>query len=532
MKLQYRVGLQLLAGMIALQVVTQVVPLIQSKRSNAHLAASSQAILGEREAQNIQSIHAAVSMDVNDSLAKGDMDVFSRVADLQTRMPGLLEFSLFNENGKVTDSSAKSSLGRRLDPALKNELFANAKLRMETNGSAIGIYEPLVASHSCLECHEKYKTGAVCGVTYFRFSNDSAQQLAGQFSQITTATNRQSQISFLGILLLGILISAGLSIAITGPILKALAKMAGDMSTGASHITSAASESAANSQLLAEGASEQASSLEETSASLEEMSSMASRNNHNAEQANQIAKQARLSADQGVRDMETMGAAMGAIKAASADIAKIIKTIDDIAFQTNILALNAAVEAARAGEFGMGFAVVAEEVRGLAQRCSQAAKETSGKIQGALSKTGQGVEISDKVALTLKDIVAKVRQVDELLTSVASASREQTQGITQMNVAVSQMDQVTQHNAANAEESAASSQELNSQAEVLRQSIAELVQLVEGKRQPDLSGSSTPVSRGRRAQPATVPVPRLETPARRSLSVSPHPRDAKAAETR
>jgi methyl-accepting chemotaxis protein len=516
MRLQYRVGFQLLAGMIALQLVTQIVPLIQSKRSNARLAASSQAILGERERQNVQSIHAAVAMDVNDSLSRGDMDVFSRVADLQTRMPGLLEFSLFNEDGKVTDSSAKSALGRHLEPALKNELFANAKLVMETNGSAIGIYEPLVATHSCLECHDKYKTGAVCGVTYFRFSNDSAQQLAGQFNQISAATNRQSQISFLGILLLGILISAGLTLAITGPILKALAKMASDMSIGANHITAAASESAASSQLLAEGASEQASSLEETSASLEEMSSMANRNSQNAEQANQIAKQARLSADQGVRDMKTMGSAMGAIKAASADIAKIIKTIDDIAFQTNILALNAAVEAARAGESGLGFAVVAEEVRGLAQRCSQAAKETSGKIQGALDKTGQGVEISDKVAQTLEDIVSKVRQVDELVTTVASASREQTQGITQMNVAVSQMDQVTQNNAANAEESAASSQELNAQAEVLRQSIGELVQLVEGKRQPESSGPSAPVPRGRRNQPAAVHVPRLEPATQRS----------------
>ena len=128
--------------------------------------------------------------------------------------------------------------------------------------------------------------------------------------------------------------------------------------------------------------------------------------------------------------MQAMTTAMEAIKVSSDDIAKIIKTIDEIAFQTNILALNAAVEAARAGEAGMGFAVVADEVRNLAQRSAQAAKETAAKIEGAIGKTAQGVEISAKVAQALNDIVAKVRQVDELVAEVASASREQTQGIT------------------------------------------------------------------------------------------------------
>ena len=179
--------------------------------------------------------------------------------------------------------------------------------------------------------------------------------------------------------------------------------------------------------------------------------------------------------------MQTMAAAMEAIKVSSDDIAKIIKTIDEIAFQTNILALNAAVEAARAGEAGMGFAVVADEVRNLAQRCAQAAKETAGKIEGAIAKTGQGVDISSKVAAALNEIVTKVRQVDELVSEVASASREQTDGITQINTAVGQMDKVTQSNAANAEESAAAAEELNSQAGIMKQSVAELLQLVSGK---------------------------------------------------
>jgi methyl-accepting chemotaxis protein len=166
------------------------------------------------------------------------------------------------------------------------------------------------------------------------------------------------------------------------------------------------------------------------------------------------------------------------LEAAGDDIAKIIKTIDEIAFQTNILALNAAVEAARAGEAGMGFAVVADEVRNLAQRSAQAARETADKIEGAIGKTAQGVEISTRVAAVLNDIVVKVRQVDELAAEVAGASREQTQGITQIATAVSQVDKVTQSNAATAEESAAAAQELHSQSDALESALARLQQLV------------------------------------------------------
>jgi methyl-accepting chemotaxis protein len=244
--------------------------------------------------------------------------------------------------------------------------------------------------------------------------------------------------------------------------------------------SAAAAQISATSQTLAAGASQQAAALEETSASLEEISSMTKRNAEGAQQAKELANQTRCAADAGAADMDEMRKAMGDIKASSDGISKIIKTIDEIAFQTNILALNAAVEAARAGEAGMGFAVVADEVRSLAQRSARSSKETSEKIQEAIERSERGVAISEKVAKSLAVIVTGARKVDALVAEIASASGEQNQGIGQVNQAVSEVDKVTQSNASGAEEGAAAAEELSAQAIVMRESIAELRQLVVG----------------------------------------------------
>lgn len=308
-------------------------------------------------------------------------------------------------------------------------------------------------------------------VDYVRADSDASTAEV----QKTVQNSRSAILTGVGVaVVIGILIA----FLIIQETTRALSGVAVSLEEGSTQVTGAANEVSGASQSLAEGASEQAASLEETSASLEEMASMTKRNAENAAKANDLAKEARQAADKGVGDMQTMGAAMEAIKGSSDDIAKIIKTIDEIAFQTNILALNAAVEAARAGEAGMGFAVVADEVRNLAQRSAQAAKETAGKIEGAISKTTQGVEISATVAQTLNDIAGKVRQVDELIAEVASASNEQTQGISQINTAVGQMDKVTQANAASAEETAAAATELKSQSAVMKESVGQLMQML------------------------------------------------------
>jgi hypothetical protein len=315
-------------------------------------------------------------------------------------------------------------------------------------------------------------------------------------SRSVMATGRFVMLVLLGAgLCLGTAVAFGLTRSINRPLEAAVALL----QTFVEQTTSAATQISGSSQTLADGASQQAAALEETSASLEEMSSMTKRNAEAAQNAKQIAGQARTVVDTGAASMARMVTAMGGIKSSSAEIAKIIKTIDEIAFQTNLLALNAAVEAARAGEAGAGFAVVAEEVRALAQRSAAAAKETAGKIEVALQRSDEGGRISVEVSGVLTQMVEQVRRMDTLVGEIAGASGEQSQGIGQVNQAVSDMDKVTQANAASAEESAAAAEELSAQSHELAKLVADLRQLVGVKlaAAPVVSGGIvTPVLKG------------------------------------
>ena len=221
------------------------------------------------------------------------------------------------------------------------------------------------------------------------------------------------------------------------------------------------------------------------------MSSMIRATAENAEKAKELASEARSVAATGSMTMAEMTHAMAAIDSSSAEVAKIVKNIDEIAFQTNILALNAAVEAARAGEAGAGFAVVADEVRSLAQRSAAAAKETADKIEGAIVNSRKGSQCTAKVEESLTQIAEKVSSTDALVGEIATAAREQAQGIEQINAAIAQMDKVSQSNSASAEESASAAEELDAQAETLKDLVAKLRLLVGGKSN---GISPTPVS--------------------------------------
>ncbi len=251
---------------------------------------------------------------------------------------------------------------------------------------------------------------------------------------------------------------------------------------GAGKVASASEQIKSGSHSLAEGSSQQAASLEESSSSLEEMSSMTRQNAESASQANRLMQEDSASNFKIIGErMEKMKAAFAETVKASEETAKVIKTIDEIAFQTNLLALNAAVEAARAGEVGAGFAVVADEVRNLAMRAANAAKETANLIEGSNNRIKDASQLNDQVIEAVDKNMEISQKVAQVVDEIAEASREQAQGIEQINTAVNEMNKVTQQNAANAEESSSAAEEMNIQAEQMKSIVDSLVALVDGK---------------------------------------------------
>ncbi len=289
--------------------------------------------------------------------------------------------------------------------------------------------------------------------------------------------NQASVIMLTGLavaLVIGVLMAIIITLSITKPINAVIA----GLSEGAAQVASAASQVSNSSQSLAQGAAEQAASLEETSSSMEEMGSMTRKNAENAGEADGLSNDAQQVVQRANEAMKELTTSMEEITRAGEETGKIIKTIDEIAFQTNLLALNAAVEAARAGEAGAGFAVVADEVRNLAMRAAEAAKNTADLIEGTIEKTKHGSELVAKTNEAFTEVASSTVKVGELVSEIAAASSEQSQGIDQVNIAMGEMDKVTQQNAANAEESAAASEELSAQAETMQGFVDDLVALV------------------------------------------------------
>jgi methyl-accepting chemotaxis protein/methyl-accepting chemotaxis protein-1 (serine sensor receptor) len=245
---------------------------------------------------------------------------------------------------------------------------------------------------------------------------------------------------------------------------SSLRGMSRELGEGGQLVVEASSQMAASAQSMSQGAAEQAASLEETSASMEEIAAMTRTNADNSQQAAALMAEAARVLDQSNQSLADMVGAMSSIRESSNRVSKIIKTIDEIAFQTNILALNAAVEAARAGEAGMGFAVVADEVRNLAQRSAQAARDTTALIEGAIASSSEGSQRVSQAAESFAAITERVTEVKRLVDSVSVASGQQAHGIEQVLQGIRQMEKVTQTTAATAEESAAASEQLNAQA--------------------------------------------------------------------
>jgi methyl-accepting chemotaxis protein/methyl-accepting chemotaxis protein-1 (serine sensor receptor) len=282
------------------------------------------------------------------------------------------------------------------------------------------------------------------------------------------------------IIVLAGIMGGGLAIVVTRGVTRALNQCADEINTSAQQVVSASAQLTATSQSLAQGSSEQAASLEETSSSSQEIGAMTVRNAENTNRAASLMQQVDGRVTEANQALEEMTTSMGRIAQSSGEIAKIIKVIDEIAFQTNILALNAAVEAARAGEAGMGFAVVADEVRNLAQRCAQAAKDTTLLIESSVTHAHSGTEKVKRVYTVMDSVTQSASQIKTVINELSGAATQQSRGIEQISLALTQMEQVTQRTAANAEESASASQQLKAQAESMSGIIIALQSLAAG----------------------------------------------------
>jgi methyl-accepting chemotaxis protein len=377
------------------------------------------------------------------------------------------EESLWKETGKLWDEY-KSTFGR-FDSQLQSYVQARTveesrRCRTAMSGYALG----------------EMGTAAVALMNNLNEIEDAGNKDAELTTKASDDQSSRAETMSLAFMIAGVLTALAFGVFLSLNITKNLNQISNAAADGANQISSAAGQVAAASQGVAEGSQEQAASIEETSSSLEELASMTKQNADNTKTVAGLMGEAKTLVEKAARGTETMDAAMKDIKTASDQTSKIIKTIDEIAFQTNLLALNAAVEAARAGEAGKGFAVVAEEVRNLAMRAAEAAKNTGELIEQNVTRVAGGVQIVDGLKTALGDVTTSAGKVANLVNEIAAASDEQSKGIEQINVAVTQMNQVTQANSANAEESASAAEEMAGQAESLNQVVGQLTAIVNG----------------------------------------------------
>ncbi|APG27769.1 hypothetical protein A7E78_07925 [Syntrophotalea acetylenivorans] len=411
-----------------------------------------------------------------------DLDWGKKIAEMKT---GLLTYT-FNDMEKLVAFSTDNLTGWTVGVgASTNDIFASAReIRNENILIAVLVISiatlvivlvvnPIVRSlKSGVEFAETVRAGDLSKRLNLK-RNDEIGQLASALDSMAEGLHQKAQVAEAiagGDLTVEVPVASEqdhLGRALKGMVAN-LAALIGQIQLSGEQIASGSVQVSDSSQSLSQGATESAASLEEIAASMTELASQTRLNAENAAQANQLVGSAKNVAEQGNQQMQGMVSAMADINQAGQNISKIIRVIDEIAFQTNLLALNAAVEAARAGQHGKGFAVVAEEVRNLAARSAQAAKETEELIDGSVAKAKDGAAVADETAASLQGIVNEISKVTDLVGEIAAASNEQSEGIGQINQGLGQIDQVTQQNTANAEESAAAAEELSAQAEQMR----------------------------------------------------------------
>jgi methyl-accepting chemotaxis protein len=431
---------------------------------------------------SVQTLFNSFQEGVRDSLERGQMKNFEKLLGRQEKIEGVLDVSLYDRHGRINlSSSGAEQIGKGLEPGLERRLAAGDGIVRVAAADRILFLAPQVVEADCIRCHPSWQEGEHGGII----------SLTYDLSELNRTLTELQRLLLAGTILLLLITGGMIHLVMRRIVSRPIDAVIGKLARSSAQIDLVAGKAATAGQSLAENASNQAASLEQTSASLMEISTMIASNADNAFSASSLTAEADQVMTDANRRMENLTRSMAGISQANEEAGNIIRNIDEIAFQTNLLALNAAVEAARAGEAGVGFAVVADEVRNLAQRAARAARDTTELLEGTRNRVNSGMEM---VKLTGEAFVAaleKSTRAAGLLKEIAAASKEQSQGVEQVTRAMTELDKVTQQNAADADQAARIAQEMEEQSHRLNENVATMVKIVRGA-DDDHHGSAPP----------------------------------------
>ena len=436
-------------------------------------------VLRQDELQVAQNIFVSVERAVEGSLIRGEMEKFTRLLEAQREIKGLLEFSLFGLNNTVEYSSLGKAVGRDMPGEVAEELANNRKIILRETPTTLEIYKPHIVVGDCVRCHTDWKLGALGGVSFMSYSRKSQIEAVKQTNQAVAAI-QESSLLYAGASTLGLILVFALGMYLTvrifvkrplNNVVEALrqydvdltlqmdagskdeiGQMARLLNGFVSKLNRIVGKAQAVADKVGSRASAQAESLQKISDSMIQVAATTQKSADNSKDARTRLEQAQNEVSRMDGSIKLLSSSMADLSDVSNQVATIVRTIDEIAFQTNLLALNAAVEAARAGEAGAGFAVVAEEVRGLALRSAEAAKDTSALIQNTIQKIKEGDSITQEASEIFTSVIANIEQSVGLAEDIADATQEQNVSIQQVNQTLRQIEQRTRENSAQAQE--------------------------------------------------------------------------------
>lgn len=430
-------------------------------------------VKGKMTSTYLDSVHTLFSSfeeGVKGSLERGQMKNFKLLLVRQKGIKGVVDASLYDRNGKINLSSSDSFDKNAVLPEEIRQLNNAKKTYEAVDSKLIRIVTPQIVISDCVRCHQQWHEGEIGGSLSLTFD----------LSTLTDTLNGLQWMLALGSMVLLLVTSGSIHLVMHHAVTKPITEIIDGLTASATMLSAVASQAANSSHSMAVRASEQAASLEETSASIEEISAMTVKNAENSGLANTLMGETEKVMIDANQAMDQLSQAMNDIEAANAETSKIIKTIDEIAFQTNLLALNAAVEAARAGEVGAGFAVVADEVRNLAMRSADSARNTADLLEGTSVKVKNGVQLVLVTDSGFKQAVQQANKTSGILREISTASNEQSIGIGQVARAMQELDDATQHNAADADQNSEIASDMEQQSQRLNNYIVELGGLIKG----------------------------------------------------